>query len=268
MSTNQKAVHPRAVGRWVSPLKAAVTLSLLMGARSHAQVFIESITPTPSRSTLGDIPAQMMTLRQSVDVGDVIPDAEPSGILSFIDVVSSVLSIVNVTVDVETDGGFNGDLYAYVTHNSGFAVLLNRPGKIESGGVGYLDSGIAVTFDDTAPSGDFHRYREVTGTDPVPSPVTGLWQPDGRLVSPVDVVESDPREGMLSSFEGLDPNGRWTLFIADFDGGGEATLVRWGITVTAVPEPWQSSLFGGLALGGWAIIRRRGRKRTDVVSCV
>ena len=26
-------------------------------------------------------------------------------------------------------GGWNGDLYAYLVHNSGFAVLLNRVGR-------------------------------------------------------------------------------------------------------------------------------------------
>jgi subtilisin-like proprotein convertase family protein len=52
----------------------------------------------------------------------------------------------------------------------------------------------------------------------------------------------------LSSFNGLNPNGTWTLFLADASGGAPNTLVSWGLDITgtaAVPEP-PSIIEGGL----------------------
>src|SRR5437763_417757 len=37
--------------------------------------------------------------------------------------------ITDVNVRLNISGGYNGDLYGYLVHSSGFAVLLNRSGK-------------------------------------------------------------------------------------------------------------------------------------------
>jgi hypothetical protein len=62
-----------------------------------------------------------------------------------------------------------------------------------------------------------------------------------------------PDGGTLSSFNGLNPNGDWTIFFADMaSGGGDgpSTLVSWGLDITAVPEPVNAALgiFAGLGL--------------------
>jgi hypothetical protein len=41
----------------------------------------------------------------------------------------------------------------------------------------------------------------------------------------------------LASFNGMDPNGTWTLFFADLSAGNTSTLNGWSLDVTAVPEP-------------------------------
>jgi hypothetical protein len=38
-------------------------------------------------------------------------------------------TITDVNVGLQLSGGWNGDLYAYLVHSSGFAVLLNRVGR-------------------------------------------------------------------------------------------------------------------------------------------
>jgi hypothetical protein len=158
--------------------------------------------------------------------------------------------INDLEVTLTIAGGFNGDLYGSLTHDSGFAVLLNRPGRTAANGAGYSDSGFTVTFG-VGMLDDIHLYQGVTG--PV-SPLTGLWGADGRTVHPLSVLNTDSRTALVDSFLGLNPSGSWTLFLADVDGGGApATLVDWGL-ILMVPEPATTGL---MVLGlGFLILRR------------
>jgi hypothetical protein len=80
-----------------------------------------------------------------------------------------------------------------------------------------------------------------------PGIVTGSFQPDGRTTDPLLAFDTDARTAMLSSFNGLNGNGSWTLFVADLSAGETSTLQSWTLNITAVPEP-SSSLLGGLGL--------------------
>src|SRR5437764_750391 len=51
-------------------------------------------------------------------------------------------TIQDVNVRLNVSGGWNGDLYAYLVHSSGFAVMLNRVGRSSSSSFGYGDSGL------------------------------------------------------------------------------------------------------------------------------
>src|SRR6185295_644809 len=55
--------------------------------------------------------------------------------------------ITDVNVRVNISGGYNGDLYGYLVHSSGFAVLLNRVGRTSSDAFGYANTGFNVTLD-------------------------------------------------------------------------------------------------------------------------
>ena len=74
-------------------------------------------------------------------------------------------------------------------------------------------------------AGDIHMYRTSSAfiSD---APLSGIWQPDGRKVDPADVLDTDPRAAMLSSFANLNANGQWTLFLADLNSGASHTLNR------------------------------------------
>ena len=184
----------------------------------------------------------------------LIPDANPIG-YSSTNLVSGLLGgIQNVNVSLDITGGWNGDLYAYLSFSDGFAVLLNRVGKSSSDDFGYGDAGFNVTFSDSAAT-DIHLYGGNGGNQ-----LTGTWQPDGRETDPQLVVSSDPRTALLSSFDNLDPNGTWTLFVADMATGYQSTLVSWSIEITTVPEPATLQFlaaFGGLAAAGAWWRRRR-----------
>lgn len=164
--------------------------------------------------------------------------------------------ITNVTVSltfVPTDGYmFNGDYYVYLYHNTNSAILLNRLGRPEMFGLGYSDSGLNIVLDDHATNGDIHLYQQVTIPE-YPNPLTGVWQPDGRDVDPLVVLDTDPRTRMLSSFVGDTADGTWALFIMDCNSGATARITRWGLTIETEPAPLVEYTLSTSVLGGGSI---------------
>ena len=193
------------------------------------------------------------TVTTNYTVNQAIPDNDINGV-SFTRNLSSPVfnfnpsNILDLNVTLNITGDFNGDLYAYITHGSGFAVLLNRVGRTASNPDGYGDDGFNIRLDDQAGSTrDVHTYRlTLGGALPNGTQLTGSWLPDGRNVSPLNTLDTDARTALLNSFNGLDPNGSYTLFIADLSPGGNSTIVSWGLEVT-IPEP---GTIGLMALGG------------------
>lgn len=178
------------------------------------------------------------------------------------------ISDVNVTLNIS--GGFNGDLYAYLVHDSGLAVLLNRVGRGSGSSFGYSDAGFGpdasanrFTLDDDL-GNDAHLYRTYTYSL-YGGHLTGTWQPDGRDIDPLSsraIFEAAGRDKLLSSFDGGNPNGGWTIYFADMASGNQSTLVGWGLEINAVPEPVNVALgvFGGL-LGLTQLVRFLRRRK-------
>ena len=205
------------------------------------------------------------TVSTNFSVNLAIPDNDFSGIASTKAFGGLTLpfetNVFDLNVTLNISGDYNGDLYAYITHNSGFSVLLNRVGKTTANPLGYSDDGINIKLDDQATGRDVHNYRVTLSgnqTTPLPAGLTGTWLPDGRNVNPDTVLDTSARTALLSSFMGLNPSGSWTLFIADLSAGGTSTLVSWGLEVT-VPEPGTVAL---LALGGIGLFCAARRKKS------
>ena len=184
-----------------------------------------------------------------------IPDANPVGWSDTRTLTGLPTSgILDVNVILALTGGFNGDLYGYLVHDTGFSVLLNRVGRTGLDPVGYGEAGLQVTFDDEATGpADIHQYQEVAGFS-----LTGgtAWRPDARDVGPATVVDTDTRSSFLDSFLGSDPNGDWTLFLADLSGGEVSQVTSWGLVI-AVPEPSQTGVWLAVMLGAGVVLRRR-----------
>lgn len=163
-----------------------------------------------------------------------VPDNSRNGLARTAMVSTPVGSITDLNVTLRLTNGWNGDLYAYLVHGSGYAVLLNRAGRTASAPWGYGDSGMNAVFDDQASNGDVHVYRMTLFNDPnvaLGGPLTNAWAPDGRAVSPLDVTSNDSRTALLTSFNGLNPNGEWLLFVADLSSGDIATLQSWTLEI-------------------------------------
>jgi subtilisin-like proprotein convertase family protein len=190
------------------------------------------------------LPAQSFTNTYSSSPNMTVPDGNPVGLnLNISAMPGGVIS--QVTVNLDITGGWNGDLYAYLAGpGGGFAVLLNRTGINSDGSsftdmAGYSDAGFNITFDDNAGNGNIHYYENTV--NPGGGQLTGVWMPDGENVDPTgDEVGTsagmaDP--AMLASFNGLNPNGTWTLYVADLSSGNTSTVVSWGMTIVTTPEP-------------------------------
>jgi len=63
---------------------------------------------------------------------------------------------------------------------------------------------------------------------------------------------------LLDSFNGSNPNGDWTLFLADLSGGDDSTLENWQLNIATVPEPSSGLLF---AIGAFVFSIRRPELR-------
>jgi hypothetical protein len=175
-----------------------------------------------------------------------------------------VIGDVNVSIEIASvagDSAWNGDFYAYLSHGGQLVVLLNRIGRTASNPDGSPDNGLQVTFDDQAAGGDIHLHTPVVQPDPTETqlPLTGSWQPDGRSgIHPSSVLDTSPRLSSLANFNGMDPNGEWTLFISDFGTGAAARLVRWELSVVAaVPEPGFFGTLSGVGLIAFGLRRAR-----------
>ncbi len=193
----------------------------------------------------------------SISVNQLISDGNPVGLVSSTNISGLPTSLSSIQVSLNITGGFNGDLYAYLAGpTSGFAVLLNRVGLTAGNPFGYGDAGFNITLADSA--ANIHGYQggsySITGGQ-----LVGTWSPDGRNINPQSsgtVFGATSPSTSLGLFNGTNPNGQWTLFVADLaGGGGSPLLVSWGLTI-AVPEPQTWALLVGGA-GMLLALRRR-----------
>lgn len=154
-------------------------------------------------------------------------------------------SITSISVAFTISGGYNGDLYAYLSHDAGFSVLLNRVGRTAVNTDGFSTPGFVVTLS-TSASGDIHNYESLSPIYNGNGQITGTWAADGRDVLPDAAYDTTPRTAGLDTFNTLNPNGDWTIYFFDASPGGVSTLESWSVNVSAdvnaVPEPVNAAL--------------------------
>jgi subtilisin-like proprotein convertase family protein len=218
--------------------KFVILLSLLVTLTSRAD-FTNSLTATPNT---------------------LVPDGNPVGLSSTLTFSGVAGPINNITVTLNITGGFNGDLYAYLTSpTASLVVLLNRVGMGSGNPFGYGNTGFSNTLDSAA-AYNIHNYQSTSYSLNVGGQLTGTWAPDSRTINPLSsagAFDAAPTGSTLADLNGNSPNGTWTLFIADLSGGGQSTLVSWGLTVVTVPEPQTWTIFGGGLTGFWWLARKR-----------
>ena len=206
------------------------------------------------------VAAQAATYSSGSLAGGAVPDNNLSGVaFNFTSgIPQNYITDVKVTLNFATGGSaFNGDLYGFLAYSGGgFTVLLDRVGRNATSAYGFNTAGGTIQLSSTGSGGSIHDAASLS---------SGTWyQPDGNTVYPIapqTAFTSGLTGGDFTSFNGLNPNGTWTLFLADTSGGNLNSLTTWSLDVTAVPEPITVALgiFGGLfgIVQGARFIRRR-----------
>jgi hypothetical protein len=172
--------------------------------------------------------------------GGMIPDADLSGWADTRNVTTMPAgTLQGVAVNLQLTSGWTGDLYAYLVHSSGFALLLDRVGQ--GAGVnptltyGYSGGAMNVTLaDDGFNGGTYTGIHTFGGGN-----AAGFYNPEGSMMS----------------FLSTPANGTWSLFLADMSAGELSTVHSWGLQmdIVAVPEveTWVAAALAGAFGAFW-----------------
>ena len=169
-----------------------------------------------------------------------IPDSPAGGVAYSFAFDDTGLQLGSIIVTLSISGGYNGDLYASLSHGSAYAVLLNRVGASAGNPYGSGSSGLAITLN-MGLLEDIHNAIGAPG-----QPIAGSgFSADGR-VNYTDTGRDTAHT--LDVFNQTDPHGTWTLYFADLSPGSVSMLNAWSLDITTVPEPLNAALgcLGGI----------------------
>ena len=155
----------------------------------------------------------------------VIPDNTPAGAgYSFTFTDPAAWNITGVSVTLNLTGGYNNDIYAYLSHGSTLVTLVNQI---------------------TGTAGNGSGFNNVILTEGAGSTIQGASGSPGVAFTGTYTADQN-----LASFNGANPNGSWTIFFADLGAGDTSTLTGFSVGITVVPEPVNVALvvFAGLAV--------------------
>ena len=173
--------------------------------------------------------------------GGAIPDNDPVGISSTINVPSSII-IGEAWIDIsQLTHTWAGDLQFQLTSPSGtVANVVNRPGFPENGNTGFGDS--------TDYGGDY-TFRD--GEADLFAALDALGATDILPGGSYSHLAGDA----FSVFNGEDAMGDWTLTVIDNAGGDTGDFGSWTLNIAEVPAPGAIALLGAAGL----VARRRRR---------
>ena len=203
----------------------------------------------------GGISAQAATISGTLsNLNLAIPEASTGTVLPSTIVLNSGGQLISsLRISVTVSGGSNGDLYILLEHGGKSSVLVNRPGldtTVASSAYGSPSRGLNVTFFDAA-TVDLKSSIPMTldasyaegGVNDGQAQVTGVFQPDGRAVSPFSADLNSPATATrtLAEFNNMAVDGPWTLSLVRIDSLEKSTLESWSVEATSsavtVPEP-------------------------------
>lgn len=195
---------------------AAMTVGLVLGG----------ILPAQAGVTVNNISdgATHVTGTATSSGSQVIPDNTYAGAgYSFTFTDANAPYITGVTVTLNLTGGYNNDIYAYLSHGSTLVTLVNQI---------------------TGTAGSGSGFNNVILTEGGGSTIQGAPGSPGLAFTGTYTADQN-----LASFNGANPNGSWTIFFADLGAGDTSTLTGFSVGITAVPEPVNVALvvFAGLA---------------------
>jgi hypothetical protein len=194
---------------------------------------------------LASAPAGIITTISSGTIDLSVPSGNPAGIVSALNVsgMGNILSSGdNVSVTLNISGGWNGDLYAYLSFDGQTVNLLNSPGQNTYPALGYQNAGYNnVTLSDGS-YGNINTIGSFTYPGTGPQVTGGPYNPaDGNAGIPGSYNLTGGATA-FQTYNGINPNGSgssgWVLFVANLNEGSPATtLDSWSLTLDTTPVP-------------------------------
>ncbi len=152
-----------------------------------------------------------------------IPDGDPVGITSSIDVLTSRI-VVDLDIYLEINHSWVGDLVVTLTHKATTATLIHRPGDPAT--PGGCDSDLSCE------KRIYLNDQAAVSIECSPDDCETCF-PGGQ----VQDYSYIPNEA-LTAFNGHDAFGEWEIAVADLNGGDVGEICSWGIIVVgAGPVP-------------------------------
>ncbi len=174
-------------------------------------------------SSVANVSIAVWDSTSSGNLNAVIPFDDIYGYTNSINVVGAAGQLQNVTVQLNISGGHNGDLYSYLYHDGQMVQLLDNTGTGPDAIDGYGDPGFAITLSDSGTPG-LHYYETNNPQFNGDGQLIGNWQPDSDGAT------------LGGTFANQDPNGEWSIFIANLSPDDESTLVSWSLNLTTTPQ--------------------------------
>ena len=217
-----------------------------MGAFRQFQVLAVLIGLLPASGYASTITFSNATSISIPDSGLATP--YPSSIT-----VSGMGLLVDVTVSlINFSHGLPNDVGALLVGPSGIGQIVFNGGTdsaIGNANLTFADGGASWPNSGSVTSGTFQPFSYFIG-DSFPPPAPSIGGVNPTITGP----------SSFSVFGGSNPNGVWSLFVQDFEGGDSGTIAGgWSLTITdtpisPVPEPSTLLLLSGFAALG---LRRR-----------
>jgi subtilisin-like proprotein convertase family protein len=190
----------------------------------------EELTPTECEAAGGTFLEEFtscLTLEPpifgSLFVGDGIPDNDPVGASYTLNIPAS-FTVTDVNVFLEIDHTFQGDLIASLIHDGTSAVLFSRPGS----GSGPPGSGCPGGSEFGYEADNLGSAAQRLVLDDEASVDLDCY--DGPFSAGIDNYAGPARSThLLSSFDGFDAQGDWTLVIADVEAQDIGGVVFFGL---------------------------------------
>jgi len=195
-----------------------VRRSLLAGSSAAALALTGLVTAQPGLAAGGSF-AQLSPITIGLDA-TVSPYPSTIGVSGL----PKGITDVNVTLS-GFDHTYPSDVDVLLVGPTGkFAVVVSDVGD------GFGVSGVNLTIDDQA-----------AGHLPTEQITSGTYQPTNFETDddfPAPAPDTDTSDAVLSTFNGTDPNGSWSLYVADDYGAGDGgDISGWSLQITTIDLP-------------------------------
>jgi len=160
------------------------------------------------------------TVTTFAGVNLAVLDSPAAAVTNVQTLVGQPTPIADVDVDLNMTHTWVGDLVITIEHNNTIVTLIDRMG-VPASGAGCLNDNLQdIIMDDEGTV----VIETTCNAGPAAGPSPPNFYPGTAIGTPYSALG-------LSAFDGMDPNGPWTISVQDFAGGDTGTLLSWSLHI-------------------------------------